>query len=162
MYVKSNVCTDLRPVDLTELKRNIGGDGPHAPILSMAPVCNIAEISLIVNLAKKHLRQGKANRGKGRNSFVDYASLSAAYNARLQEQFVSDKNTFRSLGLRLKSPAHVKDFFERAESGLILSASLAGVKDEFIELRRRLRDDGPRALSWPFVSSPSLSSSMAS
>jgi hypothetical protein len=25
--------TDLRPVDLTELKRNIGGDGPHAHTL---------------------------------------------------------------------------------------------------------------------------------
>ena len=135
--------TELNPVDLTELKQSICGDGPHAPVLSMAPVCNIAEVALVVNLAKDHLRHGKGKRDSKRKLSVDYASLSAAYNNRLHELFISNKKSFQGHCLRLKSPAHIKAFFERAETGLVQSASLAGVKNEFIELRRRLRDDGP-------------------
>jgi hypothetical protein len=111
--------TELNPVDLTELKQSICGDGPHAPVLSLAPVCNIAEVALVVNLAKDHLRHGKGKRDSKRKLSVDYASLSAAYNNRLHELFISNKKSFQGHCLRLKSPAHIKAFFERAETGFV-------------------------------------------
>ena len=44
-------------------------------------------------------------------------------------------------GLRLKSAAHIKDFFERTNCGLVVSASCAGVSKDMADLRRRLRDE---------------------
>jgi len=44
-------------------------------------------------------------------------------------------------GLRLKSAAHIKDFFERTNCGLVVSASCAGVSKDMADLRRRLRNE---------------------
>jgi len=56
----------------------------------MAPVCNIAEVALVVNLAKDHLRHGKGKRDSKRKLSVDYASLSAAV-------YLEQENFLRSL-----------------------------------------------------------------
>jgi len=44
-------------------------------------------------------------------------------------------------GLRLKSAAHIKEFFERTDCGLVVSASCAGASKDIAGLRRRLRDE---------------------
>lgn len=45
------------------------------------------------------------------------------------------------LGLRLKSPAHIHDFFDRVTKGIAINAATTGVHEELIHLRRTLRDE---------------------
>jgi hypothetical protein len=45
----------------------------------------------------------------------------------------------------MKSPAHIKDFFDRIDKGLAISTAFSGKMEEFIEVRRMLRDESASA-----------------
>jgi hypothetical protein len=43
---------------------------------------------------------------------------------------------FHQTGLRLKSPAHLKDLLERADEALVIAHSIAGVRNKLVDIRR--------------------------
>jgi hypothetical protein len=59
----------------------------------------------------------KKKRGK---NFVDYVPLATAYNTSMHEKFQSDPFYVPFLGLRMKSPVHIKDFFDLIDKGLAI------------------------------------------
>ena len=139
----------LRPLDLSALEKSISGDTSQASILSYEPVQTCVEIELIMRLVGEHSSSAKrkASKKPGNSTpaitrTVNYASLASAFNASLAELHRSvSKNQSTTKGLRLKSAAHIKDFFERTDCGLVVSASCAGVSKDMADLRRRLRDE---------------------
>ena len=139
----------LRPLDLSALEKSISGDTSQASILSYEPVQTCVEIELIMRLVGEHSSSAKrkASKKPGNSTpaitrTVNYASLASAFNASLAELHRSvSKNQSTTKRLRLKSAAHIKDFFERTDCGLFVSASCAGVSKDMADLRRRLRDE---------------------
>jgi hypothetical protein len=95
----------------------------------------------MMQLAPMHVKNSKGKKT------VDCVRLATAYNTSLHGMFQSDPAKAPNLGLRLKSPAHVKDFFDRVDNGLEIGASLAGKIDEFVTVRRMLRDETASAVS---------------
>ena len=67
-------------------------------------------------------------------------SLAAAFNSELEIQRLSDKKAFDRSGLRPKTPAQVKTFFDEVDKGLQVQAALAPVFEQYKSLRRGLRD----------------------
>jgi hypothetical protein len=94
---------------------------------------------MILQLAPKQItnKRGKKN--------INYVQLSLAYNTSMHDTFESDPSKLCNLGLRLKSPAHIKDFFDRVDKGLAIGTALSSRKDKFIELRAMLRDESSSA-----------------
>jgi len=71
--------------------------------------------------------------------------LATAYNTSMHEKFQSDPFNVPFLGLRMKSSAHIKDFFDLIDKGLAIGTAFSGKMEEFIEVRRILRDESASA-----------------
>jgi hypothetical protein len=144
-----DIGTAINHVDLSKLQKATAGDGPQSAVLAMTPVSNISELNLLVRLVETHVtntssRNKSKNRAKKRsldNSIaVDYVTLAAAFNASVLSAFSANPTDFNLTGLRLKSPAHLKDFLERADEAFVIAHSVAGVRTKLIDVRQRLRD----------------------
>jgi hypothetical protein len=73
-------------------------------------------------------------KGREGSTTVRYEALASAYNSELQKRLVLDKSLFQLSGLRMKSAAHVREFFERTDRGLEIGQAIAPVRDRFIAL----------------------------
>lgn len=139
-YIKDD--PSLLPIDLTELEKGIAGDCLQAPMLAMAPVSCFAEIIMIMRLAESQLSALSSRKRKKRNQHwgLDYASLAFAFNEEAGAAFNLDASSLLHSGIRLKSPAQIKIFFEKFDDALVVSHTTSGVRDRLIALRRQLRD----------------------
>jgi len=146
-----NIGTAISHVDLSKLKKSTAGDGPQSAMLAMTPVSNISELNFIVKLADSHVTNTSKNKKTWNTTrvkkrafndaiAVDYVTLASAFNACVVNAFASSSKDFHLTGLRLKSPAHLKDFLERADEALVIAHSIAGVRNKLVDIRRRLRD----------------------
>lgn len=123
------------PCSLSELQKSIAGDTRQAPIDAYSPVSDIREMTLLMELVGPFVVRGR----KG-SATVRYEALASAYNSELQKRLVLDKSLFQKSGLRMKSAAHVREFFKRTDRGLEIGQAIAPVRDRFIALRSMLRD----------------------
>ena len=123
------------PINLAELQKSVAGQTRQAPIDAYSPVSDIREMSLLMELVAPFVV-----RGRGGSNSIRYEGLACTYNAELQKRFALDKVMFQQSGLRMKSAAHVREFFERTDRGLEIGQAIAPVRDRFIELRTMLRD----------------------
>jgi hypothetical protein len=113
----------------------LAGETRQAAIDAYSPVSDIREMSLLMELVAPFVVKSRAG-----SSSIRYEDLARAYNAELQKRFALDKSMFQQSGLRMKSAAHVREFFERTDRGLEIGQSIAPVRDRFIALRTMLRD----------------------
>ena len=127
--------TEFPLINLAELQKSIAGDTRQAPIDAYSPVSDIREMSLLMELVGPFVVRGRAG-----SYSIRYEDLACAYNAELQRRFALDKTIFQHSGLRMKSAAHVREFFERTDRGLEIGEAIAPVRDRFIALRTLLRD----------------------
>ncbi len=68
-----------------------------------------------------------------------------ANNTSMHEKLQSDPFNVPFLGLRMKSPAHIKDFFDRIDKGLAIGTEFSGkLRDESASAAPAARRD-PRA-----------------
>ena len=136
-------------LDMAALQQSVAGDSFQAPITAMSPVASPGEMKLLMELVKQFTRsvRGKVS--------VQYENLAMAFNAELDRQRQADSGAFACSGLRPKSAAQVKDFFERVDVGLQVSGALRPVFDQYVRLRANLRDNTsappPAAIKCPTV-----------
>ena len=116
-------------------------------MLAMTPVSNISELNLIVQLVDSHVTStSKKNKNMYNRTVkkralndaiaVGYVTLASAFNSCVVNAFASNSKDFHLTGLRLKSPAHLKDFLERADEALVIAHSIAGVRNKLVDIRR--------------------------
>ena len=106
----------------------------------------IGEIKWVMKLVVDHMRKDtKRNRRKSHTrgvDDVDYQAFAVAWNSKVSSLLQSEKGKAEivEFGIRKKSPAHLKQFLSATDHGLKLAASIAGVRRDLIDLRRKLRD----------------------
>ena len=117
-----------------------------ADMREFAPVRTIGEIKWVMELVVEHMRKDtKRSRRKSHTrgvDDVDYQAFAVAWNSKVSSLLQSEKGKAEivEFGIRKKSPAHLKQFLSATDHGLKLAASIAGVRRELTDLRRKLRD----------------------
>ena len=111
----------------------------------LAPMRSLAEIKLFMKLVP-NFTAGENKRGSGGEPTyaiekVKFAAFSDKWNAYVDQRSASAEGAkqLQSLGIRKKSPAHLKQFLISTDEGLKLAWALAGVRERMIDLRRRLK-----------------------
>jgi hypothetical protein len=139
------------PTQLSDLQKEITGDSAHASILAMSPVGCFAEVALIMRVTENHLGVDVGKISRKRQWGLDFSALASSFNKEALLMFQVDVDNFFRSGIRLKSPAHVKQFFERTDDALNISHVTSGVRARLIDVRQRLRTstslDVPLAVS---------------
>ena len=111
----------------------------------LAPMRSLAEIKLFMRLAPE-FTAGEKKRGSGGETTysidkIKFGAFSDKWNAYVDNRNASPEGAkqLQSLGIRKKSPAHLKQFLISTDDGLKLAWALAGVRDRMIDLRRKLK-----------------------
>jgi len=80
-----------------------------------------------MKLMPKHIKR----REEKNMSITCHLQQPPANNTSMHEKLQSDPFNVPFLGLRMKSPAHIKDFFDRIDTGLAIGTEFSGkLRDE--------------------------------
>ena len=95
------------------------------------PATNFSGLRMRRLLARRARDTGDPRALRGLRLMAD----GGAFNACVVNAFASNSKDFHLTGLRLKSPAHLKDFLERADEALVIAHSIAGVRNKLVDIR---------------------------
>ena len=147
---------DDNDADVDELSQKdislLSGTASQQSIAAFGPVRSLAEIRLVLELVQRSLKKvaipkkRKKKKAKQLRHTIDYEKLASLFNFELKRRSDADHQQFITSRMTLKKKAHISDFFKRTDEGLQTEAALAGVKDQFIKVRRMLKTSSSGAV----------------
>jgi len=147
---------DDNDVDVDELSQKdislLSGTASQQSIAAFGPVRSLAETRLVLELVQRSLKKvaipkkRKKKKAKQLRHTIDYEKLASLFNFELKRRSDADHQQFITSRMTLKKKAHISDYFKRTDEGLQTEAALAGVKDQFIKVRRMLKTSSSGAV----------------
>ena len=139
--VESPERDELSSHDLSTLRSIIAGESDQHKMLASGPVQSIDEMLLAMKLIHIHSTMTSRKKTKGKQQHdIDYQAVAPDFNKELKRRHNGDLSYLSSSGMKVKSPADIADFIRRADEGIQLEASVAGVRQKLLELRRLFKD----------------------
>ena len=121
---------------------NEDGEEHRTNLVTQMPVRSLAEIKMCMYLASKYIQQRK--KAKSKTYFigsVDFNRFAGMWNKEVDKKSATDegKARLKSIGIRKKSPWHLREFLRSTDEGLKLACAVAGVREKMIDLRKKLK-----------------------